>query len=417
VITNGVSITSQADITGTPTEWPCNVITNNSTGILTISSGTILQTGANGFAIAKVGNGDVFINGGTVEATGEKGKAIGFMVPVSGSGMIRIEGNSVIRSKNVVALPVAPDEAGTIAIMGSSADPRNRLYICGGTIENTANTGVAVSNNSNHEVLIAGGTISSAGGAVGNFSTGTVTIWDGSTISARLAGVGNMSTGKLDIIGGVISSETFFAVGNALAGVVDISGGMFLAKEGYALNNLTTGTVTVTGGIGFAYGAAATDVVSGVVNVPTPTDAVLVAWNRAESTYDADTSDDIFKFPSEATAVWAKQGSNSGILVTHGTTTGFIPVEGVTVTGVGIAEAHGSAAIQVFPNPTTGELRITCERVDKWTSERVDNWTSEEVDKLQIFDIYGRNVGIKFPFNFLKVQTEQGVVMKKVVKQ
>jgi hypothetical protein len=83
--------------------------------------------------------------------------------------------------------------------------------------------------------------------------------------------------------------------------------------------------------------------------------------------------------------------------------------------------------ITVYPNPTTGQLTI---ENGKWKMENVE-----------IFDVYGRNVETKFPSNslegwqpqadgvvlnishlpagvyFVKILTEKGVVMKKVVKQ
>jgi len=83
--------------------------------------------------------------------------------------------------------------------------------------------------------------------------------------------------------------------------------------------------------------------------------------------------------------------------------------------------------INLYPNPTTGELRITNYEL------RIDN--------VEIFDVFGRKVGGKFPSNvlegwtakpdgvvidltgfsagiyFLKITTENGFVMKKVVKQ
>jgi len=83
--------------------------------------------------------------------------------------------------------------------------------------------------------------------------------------------------------------------------------------------------------------------------------------------------------------------------------------------------------IEIYPNPTTGELRIENGEL------RIEN--------VEIFDIYGRNVVTKFPSNllegwqpkadgvvfnishlyagiyFVQITTEQGVVTKKIVKQ
>ena len=95
---------------------------------------------------------------------------------------------------------------------------------------------------------------------------------------------------------------------------------------------------------------------------------------------------------------------------------------------VGIAVETGRAtSVQVFPNPTDGELRVTSYEL--------------QVTGVEVFDIYGRNVGFKFPSNklegwqpqadgvvfnishlqsgiyFVKITTENGIVMKKVVKE
>jgi hypothetical protein len=120
--------------------------------------------------------------------------------------------------------------------------------------------------------------------------------------------------------------------------------------------------------------------------------------------------------------------------------------------------------ITIFPNPTTGELRITSERANKWTGEQVNKWTgeranewtgeqvnewtgeqvnkwtSERANEIEVYDIYGKKVGAKFPSNklegwqpqadgvvinishlqagiyFVKIETENGAVTKKIIK-
>jgi M6 family metalloprotease-like protein len=86
----------------------------------------------------------------------------------------------------------------------------------------------------------------------------------------------------------------------------------------------------------------------------------------------------------------------------------------------------------IYPNPTTGELRIT--------SRQVDVWTSEQVDKIEVYDIFGRKVEVKFPSNklegwqpqadgvvlnishlqagiyFIKISTDQEILTKKIIK-
>ena len=55
--------------------------------------------------------------------------------------------------------------------------------------------------------------------------------------------------------------------------------------------------------------------------------------------------------------------------------------------------------ITVYPNPTTGELRVTSYEL--------------QIGKIEIFDVYGRNVGVKFPSNSLEGWQPQadGVVL------
>ena len=94
---------------------------------------------------------------------------------------------------------------------------------------------------------------------------------------------------------------------------------------------------------------------------------------------------------------------------------------------VGIAETPLMESVQVYPNPTSGELRIESGEL--------------RIESVDIFDIYGRNVGSIFPSKnlegwqpqaegvvfdishfpagiyFLKIHTENGIVTKKVVKE
>jgi hypothetical protein len=76
----------------------------------------------------------------------------------------------------------------------------------------------------------------------------------------------------------------------------------------------------------------------------------------------------------------------------------------------------------VYPNPTTGELRI-----------EIVGQTRNNVENVEIFDVYGRIVlsstfqlsqqhslnisHLQAGIYFVRVATEKGMVMKKVVKQ
>jgi len=96
----------------------------------------------------------------------------------------------------------------------------------------------------------------------------------------------------------------------------------------------------------------------------------------------------------------------------HASVTGTLEV--VTV---GVSE-NESLSIEVYPNPTTGELRIENGEL--------------RIEKVEIFDIYGKNVGANLRVcpdenqidmsdlasgvYFVKIYTEEGVVVKKVIK-
>jgi len=90
---------------------------------------------------------------------------------------------------------------------------------------------------------------------------------------------------------------------------------------------------------------------------------------------------------------------------------------------VGISEPKTELFdIKVFPNPTTGKLTI------EWTSGQVDEWTS-----IEVFDVFGRKLieqkaegrrqkeiditEFSLGVYFVKITTEKGVIVKKVVKQ
>jgi len=85
--------------------------------------------------------------------------------------------------------------------------------------------------------------------------------------------------------------------------------------------------------------------------------------------------------------------------------------------------------IQVYPNPTTGKLTITT--IPRWRGQGVEQLT---INSVEFFDVYGRKQKIIFNFQFstfnsidishlsagiyfVKISTEVGVAMRKVVKQ
>ncbi|MCL1851382.1 MAG: T9SS type A sorting domain-containing protein [Bacteroidetes bacterium] len=72
------------------------------------------------------------------------------------------------------------------------------------------------------------------------------------------------------------------------------------------------------------------------------------------------------------------------------------------------------AEVKIYPNPTSGELRILM------------NNEQLIMNNVEVFDVYGKNVLSNHLINishlqtgvyFVRIATEQGVVMRKVVKR
>ena len=246
-------------------------------------------------------------------------------------------------------------------------------------------------------------TSTAIGGAPVFINCGTLHITDGAVTAVEdaivnaagtlyIAGTASVSTtttgvksaiynplGTINIGGGTISGGAGYGIYNASPGSVLISDGVILAKEGYAVHNDVGGTLTISGGIGFAYGTGVADVIDGNFTVQPGSSAVLVAWNKAagHTTYTAGTSNDIFVLPAAISAVWENQGGSGGILGTLGPISGFIPIEGVTVVGYGIETiTNDDLRFTIYPNPTSGELRIENGEL------RITN--------VEIFDVYGK---------------------------
>ena len=317
----------------------------------------------------------------------------------------------------------------TSEVPNAAIDP-GLIYLTNGAsisseadITNTANVGQNIFNVSTGTVTISGGTIKSSGvagsSAVFNLSTGVINITGGTVSAEGGYAIINNSTGQINISSGTVSTTTGIAIYSHYTGTgaITISGGTVSATNGRAVEN-ACGTLTINGGILFAYGTAITDVIDG--EYTQSGNAVIVAWNEEEgtNTYTAGASDDIFKLPATATAVWAKKGGNGGIAVANGENTGFIPIAGVTIE-VGISEIS-SEQIQVYPNPTTGGLRIengelrieNVEVFDVFGRKQKAESRKQKAEGTVLMDISELTVGIYF----VKITTDAGEVVRKVVK-
>jgi hypothetical protein len=94
--------------------------------------------------------------------------------------------------------------------------------------------------------------------------------------------------------------------------------------------------------------------------------------------------------------------------------------EWTIVLPIGVAERGDKHSVLIYPNPTTGKLKIM--------------WTSEQVNKIEIFDIYGSKLHfssrplvhssttaidishLPAGLYFVKISTASGEIVKKAVK-
>jgi len=151
-------------------------------------------------------------------------------------------------------------------------------------------------------------------------------------------------------------------------------------------------TIAITSGVAFAYGNSMLNVV-GLSSYSGPTGTgIVLAWNKqaGNTHYEKQSKEDIFVSPATATAHWDVIGGKAGIYYANGTNTGFIPLE---VSVLSVSEP-ATAGFNVWPNPTTGELRVMSYEL--------------RVGEIEVFDVYGRKVGAKFLSNLLERWTRSG---------
>ena len=296
--------------------------------LLAISGGMVKNTATNGVAVCNNSQGEVIISGGTVQADGVEGIAV---LSDDVGGMLTISGG-VVQSTNGFS----------VANVGSTA------IIEGGTVQASGNNGIAVLNQLGKTTISGNAVVTSANT---NSNKGTI----------YLGPDGSSPDWRLKINGGTVKNTS---TGNAICtdseGEIVISGGMVLAKEGFAVKdlNFTDSRISINGGIVFAYANDAAYVLMRDWLVDFTGNSIVAGWYPtipSPYTYTAGTSNDIHTFTESTTAVWAKQSSENGILVNHNGNTGFIPIEGVTVTGgTGIEELR-VASLPVAYYSITGQ--------------------------------------------------------------
>ena len=197
-----------------------------------------------------------------------------------------------------------------------------------------------------------------------------------------------------------------------------------IAANNYAIShNISKLSVRVFGGVVFAYGNERSHVINSTYFLSLiDSSGLVLAWDKdaGNTNYERFSTDDIFVSKETATAYWDVKGGKHGISYANGNNTGFIPLE-VNVLSVKEQDLPG---IEVYPNPTTGELRI-----------EVAGQARNDVQGVEVFDVYGRKVlddhnsygltvlrsyglsNLPAGVYFVRIEIEKGTITKKIIKQ
>lgn len=289
----------------------CDTISSASQNLRIIMSGGTVRTKGLGSSIFTV-YGDVIINGGTVEHSGDNGSTITCRD-------ITINGGKVTGSKDtymtIYALGIKDN--------GGNDPNHGNVTVHGGVVSSEKHTAIEA----NGTAFIKGGTVSSTG--------------EEATI---LAGYNN--SGGIKVSGGMVTSTGSDCL---LSNNISVSGGVVYSSKAHALSSAgasasssqasraissSKGKAKISGGLVLARGKKLSDVVdTKSVKVSTSkSKGIICTWNKNGKTkYTRGTKTNLKAHTSKASVTWGKDGKLSGIRYKKGSDKGFFRVKGVTV--------------------------------------------------------------------------------------
>ena len=385
--------------------------TTGENAIVIVSAGTITATSENAI-LAKGINAKVYISGGIVSNAASTGSyPVIFMNTINNNGL-----NVIISGTGKV---IATIDGSAISTFGS-VEVKDNAYVYA-DMGNVIQTGKGAPTNTVTTISNASKIESTSNICPAIYTMGSVEVRDNAYIStSNVAAIYSASNNTTITISGTSKIESANSVSIETWGNVEVKDNAQVIAKKYPaaisvyFNDYYDGVVNVSGGLVFA-NTTNTSTVIGFANFVEPTNTgVILAWNNEAGTnYEIFSTDDILKLPESAIAYWDRKGSEQGISYTNGENVGFISLD---VSVLSINESVLSN-ILIYPNPTTEELRIAdgglriesvvfydfFGKIQKIENRKIGN----------VIDISHLSAGVYF----VKIRTETGEVVRKVVKE
>jgi len=478
-IAAGKTVVWQATYQSGSPFWADHLISFSGAGTFVVENGSLLTANANGIHASGEGSAVIVRENGKVQTSGEGMNAIityGY-VEIKDNAQINSTTGETIASHSDNATVLVT--GGTISATSENAiitwGKNSQIHISGGYVSNYAKsdvyhavyaldakrgnqTLVHVSGNAIVEAKGMGSAVASyvnvkisgnaqvrnnlsgayyAGAVMGTYY---VEVMDNAKVSATnncaIFCYENVFVSDCSLIeakNDAIAIKIYGEVGPTIGEVVVSDHAQVIAANNYAISSHNS--VKIYGGMVFSYGNKMSDIINNEYFTSPFSQGFVLAWdkNAGNTNYEKYSTDDIFILPGYFTAYWDIKDGEHGIWHNYG----FIPLD-VNILSVNDSNLPN---IEVYPNPTTGILKV-------------QEFKSSRVQRVEIFDMMGRKIPLRHSecseesrtlrivagrgsekgwqlqadgvvidltllpagVYFVRVETEGGVVVKKVIR-
>jgi hypothetical protein len=297
-------------------------------------------TGANSTLTLDIDSGVTVVWKATLSSAAEKA------ISVSGAGTLEIAEGGVVRNDTGIAIYVE-DTASEVEVT-----------VSGGEVSVTGTNAVAIlAAGTSSKVTVSGnGIVQATAGGRAIETKGCVEIKDNATVSATTDRAISAKSG-VTVNGGSVratgdgSYDAIYTEGNVIVsgGTVSVTG-----SDGLAIYAMGTSKVTVSGGVVYAFKNIIIHEtnLTGVVyateaNFKVTGTGMVIACGTGSGIHILRSAAGIAFLPEGATAYWDRKEGKSGISYANGENTGFIPIEGVTLEKITLAEGDLNYTIPV----------------------------------------------------------------------